>query len=312
MTIPLSVVIPVFGSTASLGELVKRLNAVLKDASPGYEVILVDDGGGDDNWAMIKELADMHSEVRGLRLSKNFGQHQAIEAGFHEAKGEITVVMDCDLQDPPEDIPRLLAALEDGADIAIGVRNNEPAGFVRQSLNRVYYKFLSVLSGYRIEPNQGTFSAIKQPVATACRELRELDRPYRLVLDWLGFEVARVQFDRVGRFAGKSTYTLGKLLRLALGGIVFQSTRLLYASALLGLICSFLAIGLGVVFIISALAGSPPTGWASTIVVILMIGGLNLMAIGILGIYIGKIFHQTRGRPPYIVRERASILQSTG
>ena len=181
---------------------------------------------------------------------------------------------------------------------------------LRNTANHLYYWLLSKLSGYQVDPQQGTFSAVRRQVADAYLSLGDLDRPYRLILDWLGFDVARVQFERQGRTDGKSTYSLLRLIKFALSGVVFQSTRLLYGSILAGIATSVSAFGLGLFFIFRALSGNPPEGWASSIVITLMLGGVILVAIGVMGIYLGKVFEQTRGRPMYIVRDRVGTLRS--
>lgn len=305
----ISVVIPVFGSTTMLGELISRLEVALSDECEAFEIILVDDGGPDENWVAVASLARTIHQVIGIRLSRNFGQQEAIAAGIAETAGDIVIVMDCDLQDPPESIPRLLEVVRAGGDIAIGTRAVEPAGILRNMANHAYYWFLSKASGYQIDPQQGTFSAIRRPVVEAYLSLGGLDRPYRLVLDWLGFRVERVDFERHNRQDGRSTYTTWRLIKLAMSGVVFQSTRLLYISIVAGSTTSVAAFLLGVYFVVNALRGTPPTGWASTIVVTLLLGGIILLAIGVMGVYIGKIFHQTRGRPMYIVRTRTSRTQ---
>lgn len=303
-TIDVSVVIPVFGSTGALDELFARITDTLSQTPMTHEVIFVEDGGPIENWKHISKLAIDHEAAQGLRLSRNFGQQEAIAAGIAEASGDVVIVMDCDLQDPPECIPRLLQAIDNGADIAIGTRAVDPAGRLRNIANHLYYWFLSKLSGYQVDPQQGTFSAVRRKVVDAYLSLGDLDRPYRLVLDWLGFDVARVQFERQGRTDGKSTYSLLRLIKFALSGVVFQSTRLLYGSIVAGIITSATAFGLGLFFIVRAFSGNPPEGWASSIVVTLMLGGVILMAIGVMGVYLGKVFEQTRGRPMYIVRDR--------
>ena len=299
-----SVVIPIFGSVEVLPELVSRLETVLADQCERWEIILVEDGGPDENWIETVRMAATVESVIGVRLSRNFGQQEAIAAGIAEASGDTIVVMDCDLQDPPECIPRLLDALREGAEIAIGNRVVEPAGMVRNGFNHAYYWCLSKLSGYQIAPQQGTFSAIRRVVAEPYLAMSDLDRPYRLVLDWIGFKVHRVDFERVGRTSGTSTYSPWRLIKFALSGVVFQSTRLLYLSIVFGALTSGCALFLGLYFIVKSLLGEPPEGWASTIVIMLLLGGIILMAIGVMGVYVGKIFNQTRGRPMYIVRAR--------
>lgn len=298
-----SVVIPVFGSTASLAELVERIEQVASTLDFEPEIILVDDGGGAENWAEIERIAAVSTSVTGLRLSRNFGQHQAITAGFDHATGDVVVVMDCDLQDPPESIPDFLRALDDGADIAIGTREVEPVGLVRRFLHRTYFRMLSLLSGTEIHSGQGSFTAVTRSVATAYRRLRDVELNYLLALHWLGFEVVEVGFPREERRAGKTTYTFWKLLRHALTGVIFQSTRLLYAATVAGIAFSLTAMVLGVFFIFQALLGTPPAGWASTVVLILLVGGANLVAVGVLGIYVARIFDQVRARPRYIVSD---------
>jgi glycosyltransferase involved in cell wall biosynthesis len=305
-----TIVIPIFGSVEVLQELVLRLEDALIDQCDRWEIILVEDGGPDENWIETARLATTVESVIGVRLSRNFGQQEAIAAGIAESTGDTIVVMDCDLQDPPECVGRLLDALREGADIAIGNRVVESAGPVRNIINHAYYWCLSRLSGYQIDPQQGTFSAIRRVVADSYLGMSDLDRPYRLVLDWLGFKVERIDFERMGRTSGASTYSLWRLMKFALSGVVFQSTRLLYASIVFGALTSGCAFLMGLYYIFNALRGKPPEGWASTIVVNLMLGGIILIAIGVMGVYVGKIFNQTRGRPMYIVRAKLGTRSS--
>lgn len=304
MSRKVSVVIPVFGSPATLNELVKRLEAAVSGPGHELEILLIDDGGPPENWAEIERLSQAFPSVVGVRLSRNFGQHQAITAGFDHASGDVVVVMDCDLQDPPEAVPDFLQALDEGADIAIGTRAVEPAGLARRLLHRIYFRMLSILSGTRIRTGQGSFSAVTRQVAMVYSRLRDVELNYLLALHWLGFEVVEVAFPREERREGKTTYTFWKLIRHALTGVIFQSTRLLYAATVAGIVFSILAMLLGAFFIVQTLVGRPPEGWASTVVLILLVGGANLVAVGVLGIYVARIFDQVRARPRYIVRDQ--------
>jgi polyisoprenyl-phosphate glycosyltransferase len=299
----ISVVIPVYHAEQMLPTLCRRLVESLSVLGSSYEIILVDDRSPDNGWAVMREMTQIYSAITAVRLSRNFGQHYAITAGLDFARGEWTVTMDCDLQDRPEEILRLLETAEQGYDVVLARRNTRIDSAPKRLLSRVFYGLFNFLSGYRIDPSVGSFRIMRRPVVEAYRSMRESARLFGGMIEWLGFETTYVDVQHGGRLEGKSSYTFRKLIRLALDGIISFSNRPLYFSIAVGILMSFVsaavAIGLIATYLLHPGGGVP--GWPSLFMVTTFIGGLILMNLGILGIYVGRIYDQTKGRPLYIV-----------
>jgi glycosyltransferase involved in cell wall biosynthesis len=300
----LSVVIPVYGCRGSLLPLHERLSRVLPTLVQRYEIIFVDDRGPGDSWPILQRLAETDPHVIACRLSRNFGQQIAITAGLAQSSGDHVVVMDCDLQDPPEEIEKLLAAARRGFDIVFARRKTPYRPAIRSFASRLYYRLLGLLAGYAIDDELGAFSLISRRVAEAFLKFRERDRQYLLILYWLGFESTTIEYDRVPRAVGKSSYGLGKLIALGLSGMFFITTRLLHWVVYLGLALAAIGSILALYFIIHWFAVGSPPGWTSLIVVQLLIGGLIILCIGIAALYIGKIFEASQQRPLYVLQDR--------
>jgi glycosyltransferase involved in cell wall biosynthesis len=297
----LSVVVPVYGCARSLEHLHSRLVPVLREIAGTYEIVLVDDRAGDGSWPVIEQLAAEDESVRGVLLSRNFGQHAAITAGLSYARGDWVVVMDCDLQDPPEDIPRLYAKALEGHDIVFGRRTNKPTGRIRRGLASLYFKGLQVFTGARLDGQYGTFSVISRRVVHGFLEMRDQDRHYLMILNWLGFDTTSVDYDPAHRYEGRSSYSLPKLISHALDGVFFQTTVLLRWIIYLGFVVATIGIGLAVYFGVERVAGHAYPGWTSLAVLVLILCGFIILSLGVTGLYIGKLFDQTRGRPIYVV-----------
>jgi dolichol-phosphate mannosyltransferase len=297
----ISVVIPVYRCTACLAPLTERLVAALEAIGETFEILFVDDRGGDGAWEAISELARQDGRVRGIRLSRNFGQHAAITAGLADAQGRWAVVMDCDLQDPPEEIPRLWAKASEGFDIVYGRRKVKETTLLRRIAGRLYFKALHVFSGVRIEGEFGSFSLISRKVIDGFLRFRDKDRHYILILQWLGFDWAAVDYEPAARHAGESSYTLTSLIKHGLGGVFFQTTVLLRWIVYLGFILAALGGLLAVYFAVARLAGSAYPGWTSIAVLTLLGSGFVITSTGITGLYIGKVFDQVKDRPLYLV-----------
>jgi glycosyltransferase involved in cell wall biosynthesis len=297
----LSVVVPVYGCEPCLRHLHERLTAVLRGLGESYEVILVDDRAEDGSWPEIERLAELDGAVRGILLSRNFGQHAAITAGLQHARGAWALVMDCDLQDPPEEIPRLYAKALEGYDIVFGRRSRKPTGFVRRLLGRLYFRGLRVFAETPIDGQYGSFSVISRKVVEAFLSLRDQDRHYMMILTWLRFDTASVDYEPAVRYRGRSSYSLTKLLEHAFDGVFFQTTALLRWIVYLG----FCFAGAGAAFAVYLLGarafGSVYPGWTSIVCAILALGGFIILSTGITGLYIGKVFDQVRGRPVFVV-----------
>lgn len=297
----ISVVVPVYGCRACLEHLHERLTLMLRDLVPNHEIVLVDDRAEDGSWAEIERLVNLDPAVRGIRLSRNFGQHAAITAGLSHAQGQWIVVMDCDLQDPPEEIPRLYAKAREGYDIVFGRRTHKPTGPVRRMMAGLYFRSLRAFTGVHIDGQYGTFSVISRRVADAFLDLHDHDRHYLMILNWLGFDTAAVDYEPALRYSGRSSYSLPRLIEHALDGIFFQTTVLLRWIVYLGFFLASLGGALAAFLIAARVVGEAYPGWTSIVVLTLALCGFIILSTGIAGLYIGKVFEQSRGRPIFVV-----------
>jgi polyisoprenyl-phosphate glycosyltransferase len=311
-TVELSVVVPVYGCAGSLGPLYERLDTTLSPLVGSWELIFVDDRSPDESWSTLERLAASDPRVRAIRLSRNFGQHAAITAGLAEATGRWTVVMDCDLQDRPEDVPQLYAAALDGYDVVFGRRRRDRAndGWFRRLAGRAYFGLLNKVLGTSITSEYGTFSIVSDRVRRAFLSLHDAERHYLFILYWLGFRQTTVDVGRDARFEGRSSYTFARLVKHALAGVFFQTTVLLRWIVYLGFALSLAGVLLAGYFIFVYVARTPYPGWTSLAVLLLVIGGFIIMSTGVAGLYIGKIFEQAKGRPLYVVDERVDGSQA--
>lgn len=299
--VELSVVVPVYGCKECLEELHRRLDKEVKKITSSYEVVFVDDRSPDGAWPVLEALAQTDSHVKAVRLSRNFGQHAAITAGLAASQGEWTVVMDCDLQDPPEAIASLYERAKVGFDMVLGRRKQRSHSPLRLLLARIYFKLLNTFMGTNIDGGFGTFSILSRKVVDAYLSLGERDRHYLFVLHWLGFNQGTIEFDHSERAAGTSSYTFGRLLRHAVSGVFFQTTTLLLYIVYLGFAVAGGGVLLAFYFIFLALTKHPPPGWTSVMVLLLVIGGFIITSTGVTGLYIGRVFQQVKGRPLYVV-----------
>jgi dolichol-phosphate mannosyltransferase len=301
----LSVVIPVYGCATCLVRLHDRLNKAIAGVCKSWEIIFVDDRSPDNAWEAISDLAENDARVVAVRLSRNFGQQVAISAGIEKARGQMIVVMDCDLQDPPEFIPTLVNEYRDGGEIVLAHRESAYQNAFRRSANRFYFWLLGLLSGTRIDGRFGSFSLISRKVADAYSRFVESDRHYLFIIFWLGFDVRVVRYQRETRTDAKSGYTYGDLLRLAISGIFFQTTRLMRWVVQLGFIIALIGAlyGLYLTLGVLLLQHQPPQGWTSVIVLLLFMSGVVIFSVGIVGLYVARIFEQTKARPLYVVDE---------
>lgn len=299
----LSVVIPVYGCAQCLIELHKRLNASIETVCESWEIIFVDDRAPDGSWQILQSLAAADSRVVAIRFSKNFGQQMAISAGIQRSRGQMVAVMDCDLQDPPEIIPQLVAEFRKGTDMVLARRVAHLQSPLRRWSNRFYFRFLQFLSGTRIDGDYCSLSILSRKVADAYSRFTEVDRHYLFILFWLGFSFRTVDYQRQRRASGESSYSYADLIRLALSGIFFQTTRLLAWVAQLGLLVAVIGIlyGLQLMFGTLVLGHAPPQGWTSLIVIVLFTSGAIIASVGIVGLYVARIFEQMKGRPLYII-----------
>jgi dolichol-phosphate mannosyltransferase len=311
----LSIVSPVYRAEACIAELHRRLTAVLAPMTVEYEIILVDDGSPDRSGELLEGIAAGDPRVTAVILSRNFGQHAAILAGLAEACGERIVVMDCDLQDRPEDVPHLLAKLDEGFDVVIARRLRRKTGMLKRLTSRIWFALLNRLSAIRIEPGSGSFSALRRKVAAELLRMPNRHSHYQLVLLWLGFRQTYLDVDDGGRFEGRGAYSLPRLLSHALSGVVSHSTRLLYFSIYSGFVFVLLSIVQFAYVLVQKISnGVGVAGWASLMATMWLIGGAVLSSLGVIGIYLGRIVDDVKQRPAYVVRHRIrqGIRQETG
>jgi dolichol-phosphate mannosyltransferase len=300
----LSVVVPVYGCRDCLPALHERLARSAAAISESYEVIYVDDRSRDGSWDVLRTFAREDDSVRLLRLSRNFGQHAAITAGLAEATGDWVVVTDCDLEDPPEEIPRLHAKALEGYDVVLARRRRRRQSAFRRAAANVYRRLSNLLAGSDVDPRLTNLSIVSRRVVDAFLQLRDQDRQYVLILIWLGYEQATIEVEQDSRHAGRSSYTFRELVRVAADGIFFQTTRLLRWIVYVGFAVATLGVLLATVVVYTYLQADPPQGWASLAVLLLILGGFIIASTGVMGLYIGKVFNQVKGRPLYVVDER--------
>ncbi|MGE6332023.1 glycosyltransferase family 2 protein [Stenotrophomonas sp. NPDC077659] len=297
-----SVVVPVYGCRNCLEDLVDRVGRVLQAASRSYEIVLVDDNSPDQSWTRINELSDRHEAVRGLRLSRNFGQHAAITAGLAHSRGETVVVMDCDLQDVPEEIPTLLAAMTGDVEVVLGQRVDRQDSWAKRTGSMLFYRALGWLTDTRYDHTTANFGAYSRKVVDALNGMDESDRFLPLLVRWTGFNTAKVPVSHGLRTEGKSGYSLGKLLQMA-GRIALSFSdkplRLVMTAALM---IALMAAAIAVFSVYRYSSGDiRVAGFTSIIASIWLVGSIVMACIGVLGLYLGKVHGEVKRRPRYLV-----------
>lgn len=307
----LSVVIPVYKAENCLDELYQRLKAALESISPDFEIVLVEDCGGDESWQVIERLAGVDPRVRGIQFSRNFGQHYGITAGLDHCHGDWVVVMDCDLQDRPEEIPRLYAKAQEGYDIVLARRGTRSDPPLKRFTSWLFYRIFSYLADIEYDGENGNFRIMSRKVVVNFRRMGEQLRFFGGLVQWMGFPTASIEVEHAERFAGKSTYTFAKLWKLASETIIAHSDKPLRLAVRFGFLMALFSFFYGAYILGRALFySSPIPGWSSLIVSLYFIGGIIIGILGILGIYLGKTFDESKKRPLYIIR-RATFDEPT-
>jgi len=298
----ISVIIPVYKAEGCLQELYRRLVPALESVSPDFEIVMVEDCGGDRSWEMIGELAAADPRVKGIQFSRNFGQHYGITAGLDYCSGDWAVVMDCDLQDAPEAIPALYAKAQEGFDVVLARRVMRKDGLLKTLSSRLFYKLFAYLADMEYDPEVGNFRIISRKVIDGCRDMRESLRFFGGMIDWLGFPTAKIDSEHGERFAGETSYTFASLVKLASNTIIAYSDKPLRLSIRFGFIMAGLAFLAGIALLVYAsIYHVPIMGWSSLIVSLYFIGGVIIANLGIIGIYLGKTFDESKKRPLYVV-----------
>lgn len=300
----ISVVVPVYGCRAALEELYERLTTTLSGLAEFYEIILVNDNCPQNSWEVIEAICAKDHHVVGIELARNFGQIQAITAGLDHSTGDWVVVMDCDLQDRPEEIANLYHKAQEGYDVVFARRKNRKDSFLKVLVSKIFYKIYDFASGGNYDPAICNFSISKRVVVDNYCKMRELHRAFVIYVKWLGFKQTAIDVEHDARKEGKSSYNFKKRMKMAGEILTSQSDKLLKLTVGIGFLitlCSMVAVV--AIFVRHFLAHIPSvTGWSSTVVSIFFMGGLTIMSIGVVGIYVGNIFMQTKGRPLYVIR----------
>jgi len=300
-----SFVIPVFNERESLSELWRRLAALLESLDGEAEVLFIDDCSFDGSHELLLEIQRRDPRCKVVRLARNFGHQIAITAGLDFALGEAVIVMDADLQDPPEVVPDLIARWREGYEVVYAIREQrEGEAWLKRTTARWFYRVLRRLASVQMPVDTGDFRLVDRQALDAFRSMRERSRYVRGMFTWVGFRQTGVLYKRPERFAGEPKYSFRKSLRLAVDGIVSFSDAPLRLALVWGFVFSAVSFFVGIAAIVAKLAGAfVVPGWASILVVVSFLGGIQLMLMGMLGLYIGRIYEEVKLRPLYIVRE---------
>jgi dolichol-phosphate mannosyltransferase len=311
-TLELSVVIPLFNEEENIPELHRRLTATLPKIATDYEILLVNDGSKDLTASMIDRLRQEDPHVTAIQLSRNFGHQAAISAGIDHARGRAVVVMDGDLQDPPEILSGMMALWRDGSEVVYAVRTKRKENWVKTSCYWLFYRVLNLLSDLEIPLDSGDFCLMDCKVVEALRNLPEQVRFVRGLRTFVGFRQVGYQYERDARAAGAPKYTFRALLALAVNGLISFSSRPLRFATYMGAASALLALLLTIWIFVDAYTNTgTPRGWASTMVTVMFMGSVQLITLGIIGEYIQRIFLETKGRPNYIIRSVDRLRRET-
>lgn len=304
----LSIVSPVYRCEACLDDLIKRLVIALKSVTSDYEFIFVNDGSPDKSWDKLKELALDNKAIKLINLSRNFGQHAAITAGLAESIGEWVVVMDCDLQDLPEEIPNLYQKAQEGYDIVLAERVVRNDSFYKKMTSKFFYFILSYLTSTKQDTSVANFGIYKRNVIQEVLKMGDYIKFLPLMVKWVGFRSCKLQVKHANRSEGSSSYSLLKLLRLSADVILSFSDKPLKILVKLGFIISFMALVFGIYMLYSFLNGEIIVqGYASLIISLWFLSGLIISMLGLVGLYVGKSFDKVKNRQVYIIKEKVNF-----
>lgn len=302
----LSIVIPCYNEEGVLGETMKRLKAFCSElVNLEVELIFVDDGSRDRTRELLKNYASEDTQIRVIGFARNFGHQIAVTAGIDAASGDAVVLIDADLQDPPEVIHQMIARWREGYDVVYGTRTERPGESVfKLVMARAFYRTLNWLSDVPIPLDTGDFRLMSRPVVDTLRAMPERDRFVRGMASWVGFKQIALPYKRAERFAGESKYPLRKMLRFATDGILSFSTKPLQMSVGFGMLSAFLAL-VGILYALGLriFTNIWVEGWTALMIAVLFLGGVQLICVGILGEYIGRIYNEVKNRPLYVVQE---------
>ncbi|MBO9682354.1 MAG: glycosyltransferase family 2 protein [Flavisolibacter sp.] len=308
----ISIVVPVYNERENIHSLITEVQKVFEELPYTYSFIIVDDGSIDGTLDVLRMASAADTRIRYISLSKNFGHQNALKAGLDHARGDCVITMDGDLQHPPALIPHLVTYWEQGYDVVYTLRQDDETntGYAKRKTSRLFYKLMNRMADLDIEEGSADFRLLSKKVLYTLQGIDEHEIFFRGLVKWVGFRQIGVPYKAAPRTKGQSKYSFKKMMRFAVQGITSFSTKPLYIAAYLGLVFSFLALLYIPYALVSYLSGHVVNGWASIIVTIAFFGGLQLSILGIIGLYIGKIFMQVKKRPHYIIKELKHVQEA--
>ena len=301
----LSIISPVYKAESILPELVRRINISATKITDDFEIVLVEDCGPDQSWRVIQDLATNDSRIKGIKLSKNFGQHYAITCGLEHANGEWIVVMDCDLQDQPEEILKLYNKAIDGYDVVLARREIRKDTFIKKVSSKLFYRTLGYLTGSNLDESIANFGIYNKIVINSILKLNESIRNFPTMVRWVGFNQTSIPVEHANRYEGESSYDFKKLTNLALDIILAYSDKPIRIAIKIGFLVSLFSFLAGIYFLYQYFTGQIVVqGFTSLIISIWFLSGLIITILGIVGLYVGKIFEGVKNRPIYLIQDK--------
>jgi dolichol-phosphate mannosyltransferase len=300
----LSIVSPVYNAEKIIPALVERIESSIQKITADYEIIFVEDCGPDNSWEVIENIAKTNPKIIGIKLSRNFGQHYAITAGLDQAKGDWVVVMDCDLQDQPEEIEKLYKKAQEGFDIVLARRFDRKGRFFKKFFSKMFYRTLGYLTGSEQDETVANFGIYNRNVVKAVVSMRESIRYFPTMVKWVGFKSTKVNVEHDDRGEGESSYNLKRLINLALDIILAYSDKPIRFLIKTGLFISVISVFVALIYFIKWLKGDVLVlGYTSLIISLWLLSGIILSTLGIIGLYVGKTFEGVKKRPIYIINK---------
>lgn len=298
----LSIVSPIYKAELFIEKLIFEIQKSVETIGVSYEIILVDDRSNDNSWELMKQLSNKFSNVKSIRLSRNFGQHPAIMAGLSQVKGEWIVVMDCDLQDQPKEIIQLYNKALEGFEVVQARRSNREDGFLKKLSSKIFGRIFSFFTDTKYDNEIANFGIYHKKVINSIIEISDYIKFFPLFVNFVGYKSTSISVEHASREEGKSSYSFSKLMSLAFNTIISFSNKPLKLFVKFGMLISFLSFGVGIYYLYQAVNHEiEVSGYASIIISIWFLSGIIITTIGVTGIYIGKIFDQTKNRPVFII-----------
>ena len=301
----LSIILPFYNEEENIELLYQALIPVLQPLNLSWEIIFVDDGSRDRSFEVVKKLSLQDNSIRALSLSRNFGHQVALTAGLQHARGNMVITMDADLQHPPEVIPLMLEKFREGFEIVNTRRiDSKETGYFKKQSSRFFYRFINRISDISIAESSSDFRLMSRKALDAFLQFGERDRFTRGLVSWMGYPQTLVDYDCPPRFAGKSKYTLRKMIHFAADGITAFSAKPLRIASYMGVVVFLLGLAYAVFAIIQNILGKTVPGWTSLLVTVLLLGGIQLLSLGIIGEYLARIFNESKSRPLYFIKDQ--------